>query len=237
MTQQSLDTLFDQYQQPLLFVVPVDADQVATLSQLIVQNTPYGKPDQNSAILWINSTLETIGIEVSRKITTELSFSPFDSNTRIISIVGFEFATIEAQNALLKLFESQPNQSQFWLITQNLSRVLPTIQSRCMVYQVPQNMIVFQDTNSSELAQLFTQITTSSVKDCITLAGNYTDRAAALTVLQSLITWITQQTEFVPTSHQLLQLQTGLTRLDQNTNTKLALESAFFGLSSAKDHF
>lgn len=228
---------FSAYQQPLLMILPGEADQQKTLVQLIATCSPYKNPLTHQSVYWVNSSMESLGIDTARQISTEITFSPLDEQVRIFVLLGFEQATTEAQNALLKLLESPANQTQFWLITQNLSRVLPTIQSRCELITVPQTQVIFKDANEIQPAQLFSQLRQATIPECIELAGKYSDRATALNLVTSLLNWLTQQTEFIPTASQLQALQTAFVRLEQNTNVKLALESAFFGLSGAKDHF
>lgn len=228
---------FATYQQPLLMVLPGEADQQKTLEQLIAASSPYKNPLAHQSIYWVNSSLESLGIETARQISTEITYSPLDEQVRIFVLLGFEQATTEAQNALLKLLESSANQTQFWLVTQNLNRVLPTIQSRCELVTVPQVQVVLKEKSEVLPAQIFLQLRQATIPECIELAGKYSDRTAALNLVTSLLNWLTQQGEFVPSASQLQALQTAFIRLEQNTNVKLALESAFFGLSGAKDHF
>lgn len=237
MTDVSTLSYFSSYQQPLLMILPGDADQQKTIVQLLVHHSPYKNPLTHQSIYWVNSGLESLGIDTARQISTEITFTPLDEQVRIFVLLGFEQATTEAQNALLKLLESPASQSQFWLVTQNLSRVLPTIQSRCDLITVPQDQIIFKDASEVQPAQVFFQLRQATIAECIDLAGKYSDRTAALNLVSSLLNWLTQQTEFIPTASQLQALQTAFVRLEQNTNVKLALESAFFGLSGAKDHY
>lgn len=237
MTDISTFNYYETYQQPLLIVLPGEADQQKTLVQLIAMCSPYKNPLTHQSINWVNSSMELLGIDTARQISNEITYSPLDEQVRIFVLLGFEQATIEAQNALLKLLESSANQTQFWLVTQNLNRVLPTIQSRCELVTVPKARVVLKENSEVLPAQIFLQLQQASIPECIELAGKYSDRTAALNLVTSLLNWLTQQTEFIPSASQLQTLQTAFARLEQNANVKLALESAFFGLSGAKDHF
>jgi hypothetical protein len=230
-------SIFSGYTQPLLLVLPVEADQQNSIAEILAQYSPYTNALLHPAIQWINPEIESIGIDTARQITTELSFSPLDNQVRVFVLLGFEGATTEAQNALLKLLESQTAQTQFWLVTQILSRVLPTIQSRCSIIKVPFEHLVIREQSSTEIATLFSEISRASIAECISLASKYPDRTDALNLITSLLRWLTQQTNFIPSSTQLRCLQLAFSRLEQNANVKLALESAFFGLSGAKDHY
>ncbi|MBP9781409.1 hypothetical protein KBC89_02025 [Candidatus Woesebacteria bacterium] len=237
MTDTTMATIFSAYKQPLLLVLPVETDQQNSVAGILTQYSPYTNALLHPAILWINLEMESIGIDTARQITTELSFSPLNNQIRVFVLLGFEGATTEAQNALLKLLESQTAQTQFWLVTHTMSKVLPTIQSRCSIIKVPFEHLILKEQNSTEVAKLFSEISQASIAECISLASKYPDRTDALNITTSLLRWLTQQTNFVPSSAQLRCLQLAFSRLEQNANVKLALESAFFGLSGAKDHF
>lgn len=230
-------TIFSAYKQPMLLVLPVEADQQNSIAGILAQYSPYTNALLHPAIQWINPEIESIGIDTVRQITTELSFSPLDNQIRVFVLLGFEGATTEAQNALLKVLESHTTQTQLWLVTQILSRVLPTIQSRCSIIKVPFEHLVIREQSSAEIATLFSEISQASIAECISLASKYPDRTDALNLITSLLRWLTQQTNFIPSSTQLRCLQLAFSRLEQNANVKLALESAFFGLSGAKDHY
>jgi DNA polymerase III, delta subunit len=48
-------------------------------------------------------------------------------------IITFDRAGNEAQNALLKVVEEAPGGSHFFLCTQNIGAIIPTLRSRCVV--------------------------------------------------------------------------------------------------------
>lgn len=58
------------------------------------------------------------------------------SSYRQIIFYAFHIATLEAQNALLKLVEDTSHKFQFIFQTNNLERVIPTIRSRCKEIRV-----------------------------------------------------------------------------------------------------
>lgn len=203
---------------------------------LLAAETPYTSPEQHRSIYWIEPEEATIGIEIVRQLESEQAFSPLEETARIFAIPHFERSTPEAQNALLKTLESSTAQNQFWLVTHQLQQVLPTIQSRCVIVPVPFHLLITQEDQSSEIAELFQKVTAASISDCISLAATYADRDQAITVIIQLLTWLTNQREFVPSARQLDLLQTAYQRLSQGTNVKLALESAFFGLSGHSNH-
>lgn len=231
----SSDTFFDLYQQPLLFVIPVGASSLSTLEQLITAHTPYKHPLKHPSVYWTDPQ-EGLGIDQVRQIESEFAYAPLDGTTRIFALANFELATLEAQNALLKLLEYPSEHTQFWLITDQTQAVLPTIQSRCMIIQAPAELVVHQSITETEMSDLFNKIVAASLSECISLAGKYTERGQALTLVVSLLTWLVNQTDFVPTARQLNTLNQTYLYLKQGVNVKLALESAFFGLSGHTKH-
>jgi DNA polymerase-3 subunit delta' len=72
---------------------------------------------------------ETFGIDESRELKIRASTKPVKGDGKIF-IINFESATLEAQNALLKLFEEPPPGTHFFIIVPNLEILLPTLASR-----------------------------------------------------------------------------------------------------------
>lgn len=86
--------------------------------------------------------LETIGIAEARAFTKILQKKPFKAPMHLGVILGFEKATTEAQNALLKEFEDHPATVSYILGVIDENSILPTIRSRSTVKyisgQIPQ---------------------------------------------------------------------------------------------------
>ncbi len=70
-----------------------------------------------------------LGIGQIREIQSELRFA--SSRARLFVLHGFDGATEEAQNALLKSLEQHEPNVHFILLCENYHQVLPTIRSRC----------------------------------------------------------------------------------------------------------
>lgn len=73
---------------------------------------------------------KTLSIEQIRELRKELLIT---STPRLIIIYDFQTAKAEAQNALLKTLEDQTAYNQFFLCTNQIGSVLPTIISRCQI--------------------------------------------------------------------------------------------------------
>ncbi len=73
----------------------------------------------------------SIGIGQVRTITEKVSRQPFEGKRTLVILCEAHLATIEAQNAFLKLLEEPPASTILILVTEFTDRLLPTIRSRC----------------------------------------------------------------------------------------------------------
>jgi DNA polymerase III delta prime subunit len=71
-------------------------------------------------------------IDDARELTRTSQWQPFEGSARVFVIVTNDVA-IEAQNALLKLFEEPPVHAQFYLVLKPSAFLLPTLYSRLSV--------------------------------------------------------------------------------------------------------
>lgn len=77
--------------------------------------------------------LESLGIAETKSFTRILKKKPFRAPVHLGVIIGFEKATPEAQNALLKELEDHPPTVAYILGVIDESAILPTIRSRATV--------------------------------------------------------------------------------------------------------
>lgn len=73
---------------------------------------------------------KSIAVETVRQITAEIFLKPFHFPKKIYIIKDADKMTVQAQNALLKVFEEPPSYAILILVTSNVSMLLPTILSR-----------------------------------------------------------------------------------------------------------
>ncbi len=90
--------------------------------------------------------------------------------------------TVEAQNALLKVFEEPPQFATFILITNGLSKILPTILSRGVIFK-------FQPLSKNEIRQFAVQqgLATPNTDLLINLSGGRAERFFELSNQEALI--------------------------------------------------
>ena len=77
--------------------------------------------------------LDSIKIKEVRELISKINLKPFNSFYKVAIIDNAERLTLESANALLKTLEEPPGQAVLVLITNNSTRLLPTIVSRSRV--------------------------------------------------------------------------------------------------------
>lgn len=122
---------------------------------------------------------KSIKKEQIEELIGEAQKKPFSGKYKVFIIDGFENVSISGQNALLKTLEEPAEYLKIILITQSLSKILPTISSRSRI-------IKFKDVANEEIeeflvqnigideknAKLFSKISVGSVKRAINYATN-----------------------------------------------------------------
>lgn len=76
---------------------------------------------------------QTIGVGVLREMLEEVGVKSFEDGTKVLLFPEAEKMTPAAQNCLLKTLEEPPQDTVFFLITDQPGALLPTIVSRCRV--------------------------------------------------------------------------------------------------------
>ena len=105
---------------------------------------------------------KSIGIEEIRKQSDFLNQTSAISEYKFLIIDSACELTQQASNSLLKILEEPKNNNFLILITHNLSKIIPTIRSRCFIVKVPefsssQFLEILQQNkiNNSEKEKLF----------------------------------------------------------------------------------
>ncbi len=87
-----------------------------------------------------------IKIEQIRQLAKELSYPPFESETRIAVLEDVHTMRREAANSLLKMLEEPPSNNLLILTAESSQEILATITSRCQV--VPFTQLSISDTSA-----------------------------------------------------------------------------------------
>ena len=100
----------------------------------------------NFYLIDVISEKKTIDIFQIRNLISDLNKSNLNLKPRIILIDNIEFFNINSVNALLKILEEPPENTYFILINNN-KKILPTIKSRCLNFN-----IILNNKNSIEIS-------------------------------------------------------------------------------------
>lgn len=93
-------------------------------------NCPSCKQFYSTSDICIVEGEKSISVDTVREITSEIYLKPFHFSKKIYLVKDADKMTVQAQNALLKVFEEPPSYAILILLTSNLSLLLPTILSR-----------------------------------------------------------------------------------------------------------
>ena len=169
----------------------------------------------------IDETKPTIGINQVRQLLVQLSFHTYTQSPRIVLISPANNLTVEAQNALLKILEEPPKNTYFYLVTDQIGKLLTTVRSRCQV-------VYLTARSSSTVDRLapppHDSLTLSTYTEAINLAEKPKTKNEAIKLLKKMST----QSGLAVKKQQLI-LET-LTQLENNFNVRLTLEHLFFQL-------
>ena len=79
-------------------------------------------------------------------IQNQFNLAPFEKcGKKIYVLMNVDNSTTEAMNSLLKFIEEPPKETYAILTTKNISKVIPTIRSRCQVFQLSSDVKFFEN--------------------------------------------------------------------------------------------
>tara|TARA_B100001123_G_C15235941_1_gene997120 strand:+ start:51 stop:1025 length:975 start_codon:yes stop_codon:yes gene_type:complete len=107
------------------------------------ENNSYKKLIQNIhpnfSLLETEKSSDIIKIDSVRNTLKFINKSTYASNIKIILIDNVEYLNAHSSNALLKTLEDVDSNTYFFLIYNNLSKILSTIKSRCVEFKISFN--------------------------------------------------------------------------------------------------
>lgn len=199
--------------------------------ELVTGVTGFTKFGTNPDLIWV-SPLETktsIGIDQVHALWQQLALKPFNEKKKVVIISPAHALTLPAQQALLKLLEEPPEDTQILLATSLPGKLLPTILSRAnMVKVAPQ----ITDTETP----LYEALTTLKVSACLKQSDEWSkSRQEAINKLKALTIEVRERYLKEPTPKLLndqKEIIICLERLERNVNAKLALDHLLFSIAS-----
>ncbi|MBP9691521.1 hypothetical protein KBD81_05590 [Candidatus Woesebacteria bacterium] len=135
---------------PYILIIEPGSNPIDAVSAIDPRITP-----ESATIISIQPDGTSIKIEQIKDLRRSLQFT--GSSGRVIIFHSFELATLEAQNALLKILEDLSEVHSFFLCTTRCDAVIPTIRSRCLIGARPsqKDAIISEEMNKviSEIEQ------------------------------------------------------------------------------------
>ncbi len=167
-----------------------------------------------------------ISIEQVRAFQKALALLPTTTENQYHLILEAQTLTLPAQQALLKLLEEPPANTQIILAADKPSSLLPTILSRCQLTKLKS-----PDLNDEALANFFLKhIATDNYSSLITYATTLKDDPTALTATITKLRSSLQTSPNLNRTRALTLLNNAVSDLKTNINQELALQHLLFSL-------
>jgi DNA polymerase-3 subunit delta' len=134
------------------------------------------KSNPNFISIDVDEDKKSIDINQIRNLISTLNKSSFNTKPRLILLDNIELLNINSVNALLKILE-EPNENIYFILINNHKKVLPTLRSRCLNYNI--------HLKSDESFDISSKILGDNVKDLIhdQMINNYSTPGSLLNLL------------------------------------------------------
>jgi DNA polymerase-3 subunit delta' len=116
------------------------------------------KSNPNFVLIDIYEDKKSIDINQIRNLILTLNKSSFNTKPRLVLIDNIELLNINSVNALLKILE-EPSENIYFILINNNKKILPTLKSRCLNYNI--------HLKSKESFEISSKILGENVKDLI----------------------------------------------------------------------
>ena len=93
------------------------------------------KSNPNFISIDVDEDKKSIDINQIRNLILTLNKSSFNTKPRLVLIDNIELLNINSVNALLKILE-EPNDNIYFILINNHKKILPTLRSRCLNYNI-----------------------------------------------------------------------------------------------------
>ncbi len=180
--------------------------------------------------VYIYETEKAVGIGDVKSLSKQIFLRPMRSDKKMVVLEAFYGATIDAQNAFLKVLEEPPLSTTI-IILAGSNFFLPTILSRCKLIELDKEIAIEKD-EEKNLLEMLESLHTNGVGEKLKLAQDLAkDKQQALVFLEKLI--IVARNEMV--KKQNLELKKVIQTLQRyykeisksNVNLRLGLENLF----------
>ena len=134
------------------------------------------KSNPNFISIDIDEDKKSIDINQIRNLILTLNKSSFNKKPRLVLIDNIELLNLNSVNALLKILE-EPNDNIYFILINNHKKILPTLRSRCLNYNI--------HLKSKESIDISNKILGENIKDLIheDMINNYATPGSMLNLL------------------------------------------------------
>jgi DNA polymerase III subunit delta' len=174
---------------------------------------------------------KTIGIPDIRNLQKNIFLKPLHSDKKVVILECFLGATIDAQNAFLKVLEEPPTDTIILILTTGLDFILPTVLSRCNLINLSKKKELEEKDN-----KIYLELLESLIKrheNPLLIAQTYgKDRETALKFLENLIITVEENLNERPVFGKFIKkLQETYTIIKTtNVNVRFALENLLLSI-------
>ncbi|MGY3724089.1 DNA polymerase-3 subunit delta' [Granulicatella balaenopterae] len=149
---------------------------------------------------------QSIKVDQIRELRQRLATSGMESSKKVCILHQADQMTLGASNSLLKFLEEPIVEVYFFLLTENVAKVLPTIQSRCQVVRViPTSSQQFEEKlmekGVHESLAKFISYLTQSESEAIDLA----ESESFISLKQESWQWFIRSVEYYPQAFMMVQ--------------------------------
>lgn len=199
------------------------------MSMLVTGGSLEARSQKIQEILKLDYPQNELQTGEGKGISDVFSWQTFLNRTgrkpRVLLISRANSLSIEAQNALLKILEEPPTNTQIILEAISEETLLPTIVSRCLPIELPPQRTGV----SAEIANDIETLNGKSTASLFNLSARVaSDRTGATAWLDSVISALHQGLiTGEPVGKKITLLLAAKKQILANCNTRLALENAF----------
>ena len=209
-----------------ILITSQDENQAFALAQKLSNNQLTPQPD----LLTLTSDT-SISIAQVKSLEKFLNTKPYQNPQKIALIPRAETLTLPAQHALLKTLEEPPAHSLIILIAPHQKTLLPTIISRCELFNLQTDSKPTPEFIEIQQA-IYNSLVKANLGQRISLTANHsTNKSAALDFCQQQLVFLRRKLISNPDKKLipiLKNLNLTINHLNHNLNPKLCLEHLVF---------
>lgn len=203
------------------------------------QEAVKNKEINNIYNLELGNGEEAVSIEEVRALQKTLSLAVTDDNTRLCVLWEVQNLSLPAQQALLKLIEEPPAQTQIILTTDNANLLPATILSRCVLETLETPKYELTPDETTEVKQMLQVLSSKPYAASLKLAESVVKTEDPSKTIINLLMFIRGgmlQAPSLKRAEVIRILQTCLSDLKTNINSTLVLEHCFLSIRQLNEN-